>query len=161
MSTLKIFPTETAHWYSVICEAEIAAERALTESLEQYLVMLMMRFSRRPEVVHDIVALDFLDNLENGGIQMQQNMRDVGDKCLLFSGVFPELHIRRRVKNSYFMEVGRSAYRILSDHLIGKDASLFQDLSYEFNGLVYVLKAIRRDGSLDGQIRQLIGEAGS
>jgi len=66
----------------------------------------------------------------------------VGDQCLLFSGLFPRRAERRRVRVSYYVKLGRSAYQNLADSL-SKTADLFTLLAEEFIAAMDTLQAIR------------------
>lgn len=147
MATLDIHPTATAQWHALINEAETAAARPLVEELESYLVFLLMRSTRRPEIAGKVLALDYLNGMLARGHIRQDRLRDVGDQCLLYSGLFSEQAGRRQVKVSYFVDLGRSAYQQLSVTLKDSYSQLYAQLSQDFIALMDVLLAIRRSGS--------------
>ncbi|HHJ80507.1 MAG TPA: hypothetical protein ENJ65_02620, partial [Candidatus Tenderia electrophaga] len=89
MSNIVIEATTTAQWQRLVCEAEANANLQLDETLESYLTFTLMRFSQRPELTNSIMALEFLDGIQTQGQQQHGQLRDVGDKCLLLSGLFP------------------------------------------------------------------------
>ncbi len=141
-------PTPTAQWQRLVGDAQQVCTTRLGEELESYLVFLLMRFTDQPQMAASVVALEFLQSQQcNGGARHQQ-LRDVGDKCLLFSGLFPGIAEKRRVEISYFIDLGQSAYGVLADE--GRDANmmLFSQLSEGFVPLRDVLQAMRE---LDGQ----------
>ena len=70
-------------------------------------------------------------------------LRDVGDKCLLYSGFFPQRAERRRVQVSYYVDLGRSAYEQLSDHMATGLAATYQLLATGFVAAMDVLQAMR------------------
>ena len=88
MKSLVLQPTDTAQWHALVAEAQQACRHTLTETLESYLVFMLMRFTGRPDLVARAMALEFLD-AQGEGCQQPDMLRDVGDKCLLFSGFFP------------------------------------------------------------------------
>jgi hypothetical protein len=85
MDKLIIQPTAMAEWHSLVLEAEVASSLELGEELESYLVFLLLRFSARPEMAQSILALEFLQSLHTLGEKRLEQLRDLGDKCLLFS----------------------------------------------------------------------------
>lgn len=147
MATLVTHPTASAQWHALVNDAERAAACPLVEELESYLVLLLMRFTRRPEMVGNALALDYLNGMLAQGRSRQDSLRDVGDQCLLYSGLFPQQAARRQVKISYFVDLGRSAYQQLSTTLASSYAELYVHLSQDFVSLMDVLHAIRSLGS--------------
>ena len=90
------------------------------------------------------MAFELLEALNASGRQRQQELRDVGDRCLLISGLYPELAERRRVQLSYFIDLGRGAYARLAGEMSAALAQLFYELSRSFAELVRVLLEVRR-----------------
>lgn len=143
MKQLIVHPTATSQWYALINDAQVRRRLQLDEELESYLVFLLMRFTEQPEIADSILALDFLQSQHEVGQAQQELLRDVGDKCLLFSGLFPGLAKRRRVDSDYFVTLGQSAYATLSQMEVKKTAVLFSGLCQEFICLKDILQAIR------------------
>ena len=141
-------PGNMSHWQALVVEAEKLSGIQLDEELESYLVFTLMRYLRRPEVAHRILALDFLEALQSSQQQRNVALRDVGDQCLLVSGLFPRLAERRRVRVSYYVDLGRSAYQNLAESLT-KTAHLFTHLAEEFIAAMDTLQAIRVLGQQD------------
>jgi hypothetical protein len=141
MTQLVLQSTATAQWHDLVNEAQQTIHCQLNETLESYLVFLLERFSRRPEMLSRILARDYLEASARGGQQHEQ-LRDIGDHCLLFSGLFPLLAERRLVRVSYFVSLGRSAYHRIaaSGHNIN---DLYAGLSRGFVQLMDILHAIR------------------
>lgn len=147
MKGLVTLPTATAQWYELVNEAESMAACRLVEELESYLVFLLMRFSRQPDLAASVLALDYLNGVLTAGSLQQERLRDVGDHCLLFSGLFPYQAERRQVRISYFVDMGRNAYQQLSHSLASSSADLYAHLSQDFISLMDVLLAVRKLGS--------------
>ncbi len=144
MATLVMHPTAAAQWYELVSEAEATAHCSLAEELESYLVFLLMRFANRPEVTGTTLALEYLNSVRETGRLQQEQLKDVGDQCLLLSGLFPRLAERKRVKISYFVDLGRVAYQQLSTLLRNSAAPLYAHLSHDFVPLMDVLQVIGR-----------------
>ncbi len=143
MKKIVLEPTSQAQWHSLVTEAEEAARRPLTESLESYLVFTLMRFTTEARLAASVVGVEFLESLRRAGPRKASELRDVGDKCLLFSGLFPHLARRRLVRASYFVEVGRSAYHEAHINTQAGEAELFRELAEDFVALTDVLNTIR------------------
>ena len=146
MNKLFIHPTSTAEWLALIYEAKAEAncQVELHEELESYLVFLLIRFMQQPGLATSVLGLEFLEGSHAIGQQRQQQLKDVGDKCLLMSGLFPERAIKRRVQLSYFVNLGKTAYYNVSQNELKSLADLYAELSHRFIQLLDVLQAIRR-----------------
>ena len=142
MTTLVLQPTDLAQWHALVSEAQLACDRNLEEPLESYLVFLLMRFADRPELARKIMALEFL-RAQQANSQQIGSLRDVGDQCLLFSGLFPQIAEKRMVRVSYFVNIGRSAYGQLSSLVDRQSECLFSNLAGGFVAIMDVLHAMR------------------
>ena len=134
----------TAQWHGLVTEAEAEMGIHLDEELESYLVFLLMRFTTRPEIAGSILALDYLQSMQARGQLQQEQMRDVGDICLLHAGFFPKRAEKRLVKISYYVQLGRSAYHHLAGQSMTALAKLFGHLSQEFVAIMDTLQAIQQ-----------------
>ncbi len=139
-------PTDTAQWQALVDEAQTQLNLALDENLESYLVFLLMRFATQPQMASSVLGLEYLQSYQQSGQQRDDTLRDVGDKCLLFSGLFPGQAKRRRVKVSYFVEIGQSAYGVLSNRSHESANELFAQLCEKFVSLMEVLQTMREVG---------------
>jgi hypothetical protein len=143
MNTLILEPTTTAEWKTLVKEAEDANHYSLSEDLESYLVFLLTRFTGKPEIANSVLALDFLRSLEHTGQLRNEALRDVGDKSLLFAGLFPGRADKRCVKISYFVDVGRNAYSALATLSQNTMSELYVALGKSFVVLMDVLQVMR------------------
>ncbi len=143
MKSLVLEPTDIAQWRALVHEAEAASEQHLDESLESYLVFLLMRFAGQPQLAARIMALEYLRAQAAESGRQRDQLRDVGDQCLLFSGLFPQLAERRLVRVSYFVNLGRSAYDQLSALVDRHSERLYTGLAQAFVGIMDVLQAMR------------------
>jgi hypothetical protein len=147
MTQLILEPTSTAQWHALVSAAEAASTRHLDETLESYLVFLLMRFAARPDIAERVLAMDYLRGSAAAGQLQESQLRDVGDQCLLFSGLYPQRAERRLVRVSYYVELGRGAYGQLGERLRHAGAAMYQQLCQGFVVLMDVLQAMR---ALDG-----------
>ncbi len=137
----------TAQWQRLLAESQAACERRLDESSESYLVFCLQRFMSRPEMAEAVLALEYLHGQELLGRQRTGALRDVGDQCLLYSGLFPRRAERRRVPVQYYVELGRTAYAQLAAELEETMGELFAHLSEDFVAMMDVLQTLRSLGS--------------
>ena len=147
MPELLVHTSATEEWLSLVHEAETASEHHLDEEMQSYLVFLLMRFTEKPELAASIMAVEYLQSMQSSGRIGHNQLRNVGDKCLLYSGLFPERAERRRVKISYFVDLGRSAYHQLSDRMEHSAAAMFLNLADAFVSLMDILQTMRALGS--------------
>ena len=134
-------PTIMAQWHALVSKAEGESAIALNVELESYLVFLLMRFIDQPEIAKSILAMEFLQTVI--GQPPSTQLQAVGDKCLLYSGLFAEQAERRHVQISYFVYLGQSAYATLAGHTFKLRAELYHSLSDSFVKLMDVLQTIR------------------
>ncbi|MEM1243741.1 MAG: hypothetical protein AAGG80_02865 [Pseudomonadota bacterium] len=143
MKKLVLYPTTVSQWHALVNEAQQSCQLELGEDLESYLVFLLMRFSEKPEFIKSVFALEFLDSINQSGRQQHYKLQTLGDKCLLFAGLFPEQAARKRVTYNYFIDLGQNAYYMLANLSEIELASLFNALCESFTHVRDVLGAMR------------------
>ncbi|AUH71553.1 hypothetical protein [Legionella sainthelensi] len=147
MRQLILHPTDISQWHALVNEAQAATQLILSENTESYLVFLLMRFSQGPKLIESIVALDFLESMHRPRTLQMELLRDVGDKSLLFCGLFPGIAKRRHVSLEYFSEMGQAAYLTVGE-LEGKHSeNIYFQLSEQFLILKQILQAMRGECS--------------
>jgi len=144
MTTILTDVPQTALWADLVRDAEHGAATRLDEELESYLVFLLMAHTRDVQLQGHVVALDYLLARAERGTRRKQELRDVGDRCLLLAGLYPEQAERRLVTIDYFLSIGRCAYDELSAALQAAVADLYGRLAKAFAHLVRVLMELRR-----------------
>lgn len=145
MATILTGGSSTELWHELVREGEQRASRTLAEEAEAYLVFTLMRHYRDAPLAHRTMALEWLGALDQAGRDRHEGLRDVGDRCLLIAGLYPQLAERRRVHLAYFVALGRSAYDQLATELRAALAALYRELAECFEDLVRVLLALRGD----------------
>ena len=148
MESLVLQPTAAAQWQSLVKEAESSSHCQLEEDLESYLVFLLMRFASEQGMAARVLTLDYIYAMHEMGQVQRGKLRDVGDLCLLYAGLFPLRAQRRRVSISYFVDLGRSAYLHLATHMPTSSADTYTHLAHDFVRLMDILQAMR---TLHGQ----------
>ena len=143
MTRLLVDRQATAQWHDLVKEAEAFNGLALDEELESYLVFLLIRYTGKPELAAKVMALDYLEGAQAMGSERRDRMRDVGDQCLLYSGFFPKRAEKRRVRVSYYVDLGRTAYHNVAEATQAAMAEMFAHLAESFVSLMDTLQAIR------------------
>jgi len=156
MHSLLLQPNSTAQWHALVSEAEKDCAIHLKDELEAYLVFLLIRFINQPNLASSLLGLEFLLGIDQQiHSQHYNSLKDVGDKCLLFAGLFPNRAVKKRVKVSYFVKLGQAAYSTLSTHFSAQEA-LFIQLCLEFPRMMDVLNAMRKtQNSADNLLQSL------
>ncbi len=132
-----------AQWHSLVHEAQAKAHLHLSEMLEHYLVVLLSRFTRRAQSLCGAVAPHYLEAMRNDGQQSPKDLRNVGDTCLLLSGLFPGRTRKLAVNTGYYIGLGQSAYGEAATHFDTDDHPLFLMLAQRFVSAMDVLMTIR------------------
>ena len=142
MSQLILHPTDISQWHALVNEAQASTQLILPENTESYLVFLLMRFSQSPELAESVLAVDFLNSMQAEGSRQVGLLREVGDKSLLLSGLFPGIAEKRHVKLRYFTDMGQAAYLTVSELEGDEEAALYHELSRQFTQLKDILNAL-------------------
>lgn len=144
MSLILTYESQTQLWHELVREGEQRAHAQLQEDAESYLVFTLMRHYRDAPLGHRIMALELLEALLLEGKLREQELRDVGDRCLLIAGLYPEVAQKRSVSLDYFIQLGQGAYDQLAQELKAALATLYANLAQRFAELVRVLIAVRQ-----------------
>lgn len=131
--------TSTALWYQMLQEAQSKCQIILSSDIESYLILMLTRYLTYTTLAQEMMASTFLK-----GIQLPTRLRatvlqDIGDRCLLISGLFPFVAEKRLVKLRYYIDIGQIAYEVISQ----KNNDIFSSLSKQFIPLMDVLQSFR------------------
>lgn len=132
----------TALWCELVKAGERQAQTDLSEDAESYLVFVLLRHLRDAPLLARVMALEWLDAVDATGSARRELLRDVGDRCLLVAGLFPQLAWKRRVDNAYFVNLGRGAYDGVACAAPAGYAALFSHLADVYTAMVKVLTGI-------------------
>ncbi|WP_133129922.1 hypothetical protein [Legionella yabuuchiae] len=145
MKKLILHPTDTSQWHALVNEAQAATRLVLNENTESYLVFLLMRYSQTTQLLESVIALDFLESMQLFGKRQVERLKDVGDKSLLFCGLFPGMADKRHVSLEYFSDMGQAAYLSVGELQDNHSGDLYFQLSEQFNMMQQILQAMRGD----------------
>lgn len=143
MEQLIIHPTDTSQWHALVNDAQLTSNITLHEHTESYLVFLLMRFTQGTALVESIIAPEYLEARHQPRHQQLHTLQEVGDKSLLFCGLFPGMAEKRRVSIDYYVQMGQSAYYSAGEQDPSAAPSLFYRLCEQFEALSNVLMAMR------------------
>ena len=87
---------------------------ALPFQLRIFLIECLVEHLRDREIVHHVLALNFLQSATKLGEQGNVLLKRTGDEALLLAGLFPERALRLHVSSRYFRLMGQSAYSSLA-----------------------------------------------
>jgi hypothetical protein len=135
-------------WQELVRDGERQSGIELGESVQSYVVFVLMRYLRDGALASHVLALDWLDASERTGQARADALRDVGDRCLLIAGRFPRLAERRHVRPDYFSNLGCGAYLGVAEAARAVYAALFAELARAFDAMVRVLDALPRRGAV-------------
>lgn len=145
MKQLILHPTDISQWYALVNEAQASTQLVLNENTESYLVFLLMRFSQGVKLIESVIALDFLESYQGNRHHQCERLKEVGDKSLLFCGLFPGMAKKRHVSLEYFADMGQAAYLSVGELQDSQSGELFFQLSAQFLSLQHILQAMRSD----------------
>jgi hypothetical protein len=126
-------------WVDAVKEAENRCLIKLDDHLELYLVSLLARYTDKPEIAKQLLATALLKAMEKAECERGVLLQQVGDECLIFSGLFPRVANRKNVDISYFVDMGRSAYARISR----STGDVFGSLAVSFVQVMDVLQSMR------------------
>lgn len=144
MNTLILHPTALSQWHALINEAQASTHLILDEPTESYLVFLLMRFTEGRRLMDSVIALDFVEAMRRSQNRQAELLRDIGDKSLLFCGLFPGMARRRHVSTDYFSDMGQAAYLSAGELQANEWSRLCLRLGAEFSALKRILQAMHR-----------------
>lgn len=125
-------------WQDLIKSGQDRCAVNLKEDQESYLISLLARYLDKPHVVKRVFALAFLESLSLADREREVKLKQVGDECLLFAGLFPRSIERKQIKVVYFVDLGRTAYAAVSK----TTNDFFFSLSSDFVILMDVLQSV-------------------
>jgi len=131
--------TALALWHRALQEAQSEAHIRLQAKIESYVVSLLMHYMTFYQLAQQVMAIRFLQHTHLPLKVRNSVLQDIGDQCLLITGLFPGMAEKRRVTLNYYIEMGQIAYDILSQ----QKHDIFSDLSHQFITVSDVLRSVR------------------
>jgi len=138
MNNFVLEPTATAQLQKLVQEGASLYGHDIDENSEHYLVSTLERTLGDQNLLNYIIASKYLESMQD--VKNTTDLRNVGDRCLIFAGLFPGLAIKKLVRISYFVHMGKSAYQELGNRISEK---LYAHLAREFVPLMDTLQGMR------------------
>ena len=136
--------SELCQWHTLVHEAEQDYGYQLDEAMQSYLVFTLMRFAKDQRLNSHALAPEYLSSHHLSANLRSEQLRNIGDQCLLVSGLFPQSAEKRQLEVGYYVDLGRSAYHHISTVTQQGIAELYQQLSESFILLMDLLQTIRQ-----------------
>lgn len=136
--------SELCQWHTLVQEAEQDYGCHLDEAMQSYLVFTLMRFAKNQQLNAHALAIEYLNSHHLPSKLRSEQLRNIGDQCLLVSGLYPQTAEKRQVGVSYYVDLGRSAYHHISTVTQQGIAELYQQLAESFILLMDLLQTIRQ-----------------
>ena len=136
--------SELSQWHTLVQEAEQDYGCQLNEAMQSYLVFTLMRFAKNQQLNSKALALDYLTSHHLPASLRSEQLRDIGDQCLLVSGLYPQSAEKRQVGVKYYIDLGRSSYHHISTVTQKGIAELYLQLADSFILLMDLLQTIRQ-----------------
>ena len=134
---------DTAPWRALLTKAQFVARVELHALVEEYLVGVLFRTSISPGTVDDTVVA-----AESGRFEQSESadaLREIGDHCLVYAGLYPEHAIERDVPLACFVRVGAAAYREFGKLTADPMFTLIADCFVEIIGVLHTLRDVEDD----------------
>lgn len=126
MRQISITVSETAHWHTLIGQAEHVVHHLLPQGIENYLVRLFMRFAQEETNVfqekHD----------QEHSVSTEEKLQRLGDQCLMLCGFNPEASQECGVAIDEFISMGIESYKKLASLEYGENEMIFEYLAENF-----------------------------
>lgn len=132
-------------WFDIVREAQMRSACAVDEELESYLVYLLLRFMDQPDFADQPLGMAYLTALQDSTMGRSMMLRNIGDQCLLLTGLYPDWAIHRMMRVNYYVAIGKSAYESAATDLRHEinTSQLYRRLCAEFRSLMKVLQSLR------------------
>lgn len=127
-----------AQWYHVLSDLQEETRVILPNEIEHYLMLMFMNTTHDISILDSFLSQDFLTTFAQP--YNCENWQDIGDKCLILSGLFPDW-TRRRVRSEHFVsKLGKLCYSQASLQHFGASQKLFEYLCENYDVIVEFLQ---------------------
>lgn len=140
MQTIDIHLADMAPWRALLTKAQFIANVELHTLIEEYLVAVLFRSSVTPDLLDEAISA-----VEGGNFEQAEsidNLRTIGDHCLVYAGLYPEHAIERDVPLAYFVKVGEAAYREYGELAREPMFGLLSDCFVDIVGVLHTLRDV-------------------
>jgi len=138
MQTIDIHLADMAPWRALLNRAQFAARVELHSEIEEYLLGILYRATSAP--ANFVAELQAAHRSGSFRVERIDDLRTIGDHCLICTGLYPEQTIDSNLPLSYFAKLGSAAYLEFAD-LSGDP--MFELLGEYFVDVLAVLNRLR------------------
>jgi hypothetical protein len=131
MNSLSLNTRDTAHWRALVAAAEASVQSCLDDDLENYVVMLLLRFADSGRNKQSAPTAD---------VSTPESLIEVGDRCLIIAGLMPDQALAQGLPIHHFVQTGRHAYEEAARRC---ENVLFRRLAARFVTIMDVLQVMR------------------
>ena len=138
-----------SQWLNLILNAESHAGYELEHNLKKYLMLTLEHYTTELTLPNSIIAVKYMEALNLTGTKQFLELRNIGDQCLLISGLFPDRLLKKNISLDYTITIGKQSYSQLASQNNNHpwDKALFLELQQHFMGLVDILHFMRTNAS--------------
>ena len=113
--------------------------------VKHYLLITLEHYQTSENLHQDILGCNLLKANTLPTVKKNELLRKTGDTCLIMAGFFPKKQQSMLVSNGYYIQVGKTAYRHISQdkNNVNLDGELYQQLDYHFLTMVYVIRRLQ------------------
>ncbi len=130
-------------WHQLLNEGSIRTGTTLDDATQSYLVCALMRHLGDPHLMSRVYCVDWIEAQAQEAEERVDSLRDIGDRCLIIAGMYPNFAASRNVPNSYFAQTGKAAYAEIARCGTHADSPLFEKLSDIFPVITLVLESLQ------------------
>jgi hypothetical protein len=133
-----------AEWYEMLQISKQHTGIMLDEHVESYVILTLDGYLQDQLITDYTLAIEFIEAINLKKTQSRSMLRDIGDRCLILSGLFERRSERLNVSSDYFCEIGQQAYlNLASFHKLHIDPELFWKMAKYFVSISKLLQSIR------------------
>ena len=122
-----------AQWYHALCDLQHETDTVLPLEIEYYLTHVLINSTTQISLIDSLVGEDFLENLHQ--CTGKNQWPELGNKCLIITGVFPQWANHRCRSKNYVAQMGKLAYQQAALIHFGAQKKIYEHLSEHFDDL--------------------------
>ena len=130
-------PNAHAQWFQVLSDLQKETRVSLPAEIEHYLLMTLLYHTEQTSLLEACLSEHFFEALE--GRFVPAKWQEIGDKCLIISGIFPQWSQRRVRSEKFLHQMGKLGYRQASLQYFGAEKKIFSYLHEHFEPVTELL----------------------
>lgn len=131
------------HWNQLIRQACEYSKINLTDDLQSYLLLTLVRYIQNEDLAENAIAMHLSSQSQVVVKNRQQLLKTQADHSLILAGLFPAQLERQSIRISHYIKLGSDSFRHLSNLVADNDRVIYEKLSESFVQLVDILHTIR------------------